>query len=208
MGPTNLRSGDHTGLFRLIVLLALVFGIGQLLFYDRAVQHGAGVVAPDPPVQLEVDGVKPFRHGEFLITPLASFDITARVLSKESYRFDDESDLSPLDLALGWGNMSDEAVLEHISISQSGRWYRWRTDNSPIPLREIETHSANMHMVPANKDVAEALDDLVEGEVVSISGYLIQADASSGVKWRSSLSRKDTGAKSCELVWVERVGVL
>ena len=48
--------------------------------------------------------------------------------------------------------MSDqEAVLQSIDISQSGRWYLvWTTRDFPIPRRAIETQSANMHMVPAN----------------------------------------------------------
>ena len=45
---------------------------------------------------------------------------------------DRESDLAPVDLALGWGRMSDEAILKDIQISQSGRFYFWHTvDCSP-----------------------------------------------------------------------------
>ena len=46
--------------------------------------------------------------------------------------------------------MSDEAVIDQIEISQSGRWYRWHSDALLIPKLEIQTHSANMHLIPAD----------------------------------------------------------
>lgn len=115
-----------------------------------------------------------------------------------------ESDLSPVDLALGWGKMSDERVLDSIDISQSGRWYRWRTDKLPIPMREIETHSANMHLIPANKSIKSTINRTRIGDIVEFSGNLIRVDAKDGWRWLSSLSRTDNGGHSCELIWVEK----
>ena len=59
--------------------------------------------------------------------------------------------------------MSDERVLENIKISQSGRFYHWRVDAFPIPRREIETHSANMHLIPANDFVEKAIGKIRQG---------------------------------------------
>ena len=69
---------------------------------------------------------------------------------------------------------------------------------------QIERNSANMHMIPANDDVADALDEVRVGNVVSLRGYLVEARAGDGWRWRSSLTRNDTGARACELVHVER----
>jgi hypothetical protein len=54
--------------------------------------------------------------GSDTLTSLASFDIRARVLARERYRFDRAADLSPIDLALGWGRMSESAVLDQLKI--------------------------------------------------------------------------------------------
>ena len=62
-----------------------------------------------------------------------------------------------------------------------------------------------MHMVPASADVERALKSIVPGQQVTFSGYLIEARAADGWHWRSSLTREDTGAGACELVWVERI---
>jgi hypothetical protein len=149
-----------------------------------------------------------FAHRGYRITALAEFELQARVLAREDYRFDAGADLSPVDLALGWGRMSDESVLEHIKIAQGGRFYFWYVNRFPIPRREIETHSANMHLIPGDETVAYRLKQIREGEVVAVRGYLVSVQGQNGFTWRSSLSRGDTGNGACELIWVEDLRVL
>lgn len=188
----------------LIILLTALL-VWQFSVSETPVELGPGVHAPDTPQQQALESPDSFALNGYRITPLAKFTIRAKVLSREDYRFGREADLSPLDVALGWGRMSDEAVLRNITISQSGRWYRWRTDAFPIPRREIETHSANMHLIPANDRVEDTLDDVDAGQVVELRGMLVRADADDGWRWVSSLTRNDTGARACELVYVEQV---
>lgn len=189
---------------KILAALVLIL-LAYFWLADGTVELGPGVLAPDTPVQTKIERTTPITDGDYRITPLAKFHITAKVLGKEKYRFGREADLSPVDLALGWGRMSDEAVLQEIDITQSGRWYRWRTKTMPIPRREIETHSANMHMIPADELIEDALQEIKPGEVVSLSGKLVRVEADDGWRWISSLTRKDTGSRACELVYVERV---
>ncbi|WIF66145.1 hypothetical protein QN096_20600 [Metapseudomonas otitidis] len=145
------------------------------------------------------------RVGKDRITPLQPFQLEARILGREDYRFDAGARLSPTDLALGWGPMADPAVLAQIRITQGNRWYHWSTERFPIPRREIETHSANMHMIPATAQVARDLADVAPGQRISISGQLVRVDGDDGFTWVSSLTREDTGNGACELVWLERI---
>src|SRR5437879_7077110 len=69
----------------------------------RPVHPRDGALAPDEPVQTDIERAAPVRHGRWLLTARASYDITARILSREDYRFDRIADLVPEDLALGWG---------------------------------------------------------------------------------------------------------
>jgi hypothetical protein len=165
---------------------------------------GPGVRAADPPQQYALADASPFEHGAYRITPLAGFGLRARVLGREDYRFDAEAGLSPTDLALGWGRMSDSAVLAGLAIRQSGRFYhyRWGSDGPPIPAAEIVRSSANMHLVPADAGVAAMLGRVRRGDIVVLEGQLIEARRSDGWRWRSSLSREDSGHGACELVWV------
>lgn len=141
--------------------------------------------------------------GEATVRPLAGFSIGARVLSREDYRLGREAEFSPVDLALGWGRMAEDAVLSRLDISQGGRWYRYRwTDAPPIPLDEIVRSSANMHMIPADDAVARALARIERGQRVRIDGWLVEVAAGDGWRWRSSLTREDSGGGACELVLV------
>jgi hypothetical protein len=145
----------------------------------------------------------PFARADASLAPLAGFSIDARVLSRRDYRSDREARYAPTDLALGWGRMGEDRVLARLDITQSARWYRYRYGGDPpIPPAEIDRSAANMHMIPGNDAVAAALREVEPGERVRIDGWLVEVRAPDGWRWRSSLSREDTGAGACELVYV------
>ncbi|MFT3930714.1 MAG: hypothetical protein QM709_10515 [Spongiibacteraceae bacterium] len=170
----------------------------------RGVQHGAGVLVSRAPQQELLSGASAFDFNGYRLTPLAGYDIEARLLARETYRMGREADLSPIDFGVGWGRMSDESILKQIDISQSNRFMHWRVKEFPIPQREIETSAANMHLIPADSAVARQLDKMRVGQIVRLRGRLVRADAQDGWHWVSSLSRDDTGAGACELFWVEQ----
>ncbi len=177
--------------------------------HDRAADRRvlrSGPVA-EIPVQSSASE-SPLQRAGYVIEPLASYEIRARVLSIERYRMGREADLSPVDFALGWGPMSDPAVLDRLSISQGNRWYHFRWEGSPpIDPSVMARSSANTHLVPADDLVKNRLLKVSKGEVVRLSGYLINVRHADGWTWRSSLTRDDTGGGSCELMWVTDVQV-
>jgi hypothetical protein len=180
------------------LFLIAVVAIGGYQYWHSHKSH-----APAVGVITSID--REWSANGYRIIPLEKFDFDARVLRIEHYSMDRESQLAPIDLALGWGPMAAPAVLDKITISQSNRFYYWHVDEFPIPRREIETHSANMHMVPATAEVERTLNSIKPGQHVKFSGYLIEARAPDGWRWKSSLTREDTGAGACELVWVEKI---
>lgn len=190
-----------------LVLALIAFGAWKT-FSSAEVVHAPGQIAPRNPIQSSASPSAPINSGVYTLEPLANYEIEARVLGREPYRSGREAELSPLDLALGWGAMSDSAVLAHLSISQGGRFYFYRWQNeAPIPSDEIAEHSANTHLIPANDQVREALDAVRVGQVVRLRGQLVEASAADGWRWRSSLTRNDTGAGACELFRVESIQI-
>lgn len=173
------------------------------------VTHPPGILAPAQPLQEPLDGTQPpsWRKGTDTIVPLARFSLTARVLSRADYSSGRGSRLAPVDLALGWGRMSDSAVLSDFSISQGGRFYAWRADTLPIPYAEVVRSSANMHMIPATPAVRAMLGYVRVGDIVTLDGYLVQVSGIDGFHWVSSLRRTDTGDGACELVWVRNLTI-
>ncbi|MDP1831883.1 MAG: hypothetical protein Q8K67_07475 [Geothrix sp.] len=182
-------------------LVALLMGFWW--WQGRPVHQSAGILAPGDPVQAAPESRAPWTFRNHRITPLAHFEIRARVLSIERYRFDRASELSSLDFALGWGPMSDSRILEAFSIQQRDRWYFWSAARMPLSESEVISHSANMHMIPATEAVANRLRSVRPGEIVELRGQLVRADGKDGWHWASSVSRADTGDGSCEVVWVE-----
>lgn len=189
------------------IIIGLVILSVFYLWSGSEISRAPGVLAPDEPYQKEVYSARFREINGYRVELLDSFDIRARVIAAERYWFDQGSALSPVDLVLGWGVMSDSAVLQQISISQGGRFYRWWVRTLSLPRRVIETQSANMHMIPATGEIGRQLKSIRAGNMVHLKGFLVEATSPQGFRWRSSLSREDTGGGACELVLVESIYV-
>lgn len=170
------------------------------LWPGRALRHPPGVlVAAEPEQHLIAGQPLPAPRG-WTLTAVATYTIKARVLHTRRY-WDAGRALVPRDVALGWGPMSDQAVLDGLKISQSTRFmfYQWE-DTPPIPGREIGCHSSNNHASP---EVAAVIRRLRAGQIATLRGYLVNATGPDGGHWNTSLSRTDDGNGACELFYVE-----
>jgi len=173
----------------------------------RPITHPPGILVAEAPVQVNIEPTS-FEMDGYQLSRKARFEIHARVLNTEPYYLRREADLSPIDLALGWGVMSDQSLLDQLDISQSSRWYHWRYEHSlPVPDQKIIASSSNMHMIPAGASVKRSLKKLRKGDIIFLQGYLVDVDHESGWRWRTSMSRTDIGAGACEIVYVESITV-
>jgi hypothetical protein len=170
------------------------------------ITHPAGVLVRAQPEQIMLAAPQPSisRNG-WTLQPLAVFSLDARVLGVKCYGDDFTADIAPCDLALGWGPMSDTAVLEKLDINQANRFYHWRYwGKAPIPEKDIVTHSANMHIVPADDSILQKVKALRKGALVRLSGNLVTATHPKGDKpWQTSLTRDDDGKGACEIFYVK-----
>jgi hypothetical protein len=190
----------------LVVAAITAFAIYQL-YSSRDVEHAPGVVAAKDPVQRVLDSAALIERGDFHLRPRAEFSATVRILRREDYSLGALAKLVPTDFAVGWGPMSDSAVLADIEISQGNRFYFWRTKNWPIARDEIEEHSANWHLIPENEAVSKVLGGLRAGSVVELRGQLVDIEGSEA-GMRTSLSRGDTGPGACEILLAESARVV
>jgi hypothetical protein len=191
------------------VVLLIYIGWGGWNWYsDRPFHQPDGVLAADDPRQTNLPTGDKVQVGRWTLTVRADYRITARILARERYHFDALADLVPEDLALGWGPMSDSRILRAIGISQSNRFYYWRVQqSSPLPQDSIITHSANTHVIPQNKMIARQLSRLRPGQVVTLSGELVDGVRDDGMWIKTSLVRDDTGAGACEVLLVSDVAL-
>jgi hypothetical protein len=164
-----------------------------------------GYADPSQPLQSDVRGqLGALRVNGARIEPLAGLSLQARVLHREDYAFGPEARYSPTDLALGWGPMAAPGMAKRLHVTQGGRWYRysWDEQGPPLPPTEVVRNSTNMHMVPADRAVAQALSRVRPDETVRVDGWLIKIQQDDGWRWKSSTSREDSGDGACELILV------
>jgi len=167
------------------------------VFVDPVQQPVQTEVSPDDVQQLALS-----IYETAAFEPKARYRIAARVLSRERYYLGWSAELAPVDLALGWGELSDPAIDEKVDWYQGSRWYFWKW-SEPLAISdgEIARQSANVHVVPATENVRRALLAIQDDDVIQLSGFLVNIKGSEGQRWQSSLKRTDTGGGSCEVLY-------
>jgi len=195
----------------MIRILFFVILAGWLTWFywpEHVVKRTPGIIAAGEPKQENVITPKVWKFNGYDITKLARFKLRARVLAHTTYYIDRESDLAPIDLVLGWDEMSDSTVLDKLTFKQGGRWYSYfYKDQPPLPVQLINNKSANMHIIPGDANVKRWVRKLNVGDIVTLEGFLVRAAGEDGWVWTSSLSRNDTGSGACELIWVDSIDV-
>ena len=172
------------------------------------------------PVQGDATGqVKMSLSGfDLNIKYLKSYQIDALVVGVEDYSLGGVGDdLVPRDLALVWGKVAEYNTRCGFDWSQSGRWYRWRAPSyealKPVgDVTYVNQHSSNNHLIAADEAVKNRISKVKVGDEVIISGFLVDVsgknDKGETFSWTSSTSRTDTGAHSCELIYVTDMDVI
>jgi hypothetical protein len=193
-----------------LLFFAAFLGGVHWWIYERSVVRPPGVLAAAEPSQQDLDPPPTFEYRGYRFIQRARYDITARVLRKEIYRVDGGAALAPVDVAVGWGPLSDTRIVDQLDFSQMGRFFYWKAkDPATFPLapRTLIAHGAQMHLIPATKDLDSRVRKLRPGQIATIGGYLVDIRGPGGFRWDTSLTRGDTGDGACEIVWVEKLDV-
>ncbi|MBN2222230.1 MAG: hypothetical protein JW708_08435 [Vallitaleaceae bacterium] len=157
----------------------------------------------DEPLFLTIDG----KDQEVELELLASYDLHAIVKSVNYFEEDLAAQISPIDLALAWGDINNPSIDKYVEYSQKDRWYFFSVNvKAPVPIEYVDYYSANTHLVPANLQVKEVLMNVDEEDYIHLTGYLINAYFENGY-WKTSLLRSDTGDGSCEIMYVTHVSL-
>lgn len=186
--------------FKCLIILAIGYGFWSYWLKPDHVNFNTSSVQ-------SINGIQQFQG--YNLTNLEPYGGEFRVLAKENYHLGREAEISPVDFALGWNKMADPQVYKQLSIRQSNRWYYWRYENNPpIPVHDIQTQSANTHLIPASKHIEQQLKAIDQDDLIYLKGQLVEVKSQDGWIWRSSLSREDTGGGACELMLVQEVRVI
>lgn len=200
--------GRIAGALAALALLAMLAGCSRPQWAGEAEFAPALQDAPlQEPAERELLGVR----GGFRVTRVARYALAARVLGVERYRWDAGAEAAPVDLALAWGTAADPQVVSRLKVSQSGRWFSWRLRDAhwPLPRHELQTQMANVHIVPETPEAFAFVRALEPGDVVALEGWLVDLTAEDGSGgMRTSLTRTDTGAGACEILYLTAARLL
>ncbi|HEX37597.1 MAG TPA: hypothetical protein ENG70_01865 [Candidatus Cloacimonetes bacterium] len=209
----------HTPVSRVILIVLVIISasvITAIVFLNKPISVEE-VDSPLDPMQdpLQIDDINEpgitYQSGNLNVIyfPQASYEITAKVMSKKKYHDGWSAKIGPYDFVLAWGNPTKPEMKNFIKYSQMRRFYFYKcTWDCPLTQEYISTHSANTHLIPANDNILKVLRKIKKGTVIKLWGYLINVEGTykeGNVSWRSSTTQKDTGNGACEVMYVEKV---
>jgi len=162
-------------------------------------------VASNDPILIEK------KEGHYTLTPVAEYQLAGVVVSKETYSYGWNAEISPIDLAIAWGKLAEPEYEKYVSFSQRNRWYFYEyKPESPLDHSYIISYSSNNHIIPATENISLALKAIAKKEKVILEGILVNLKGTykgGTVYWNTSLTRKDTGDASCELFYVTKLRI-
>jgi hypothetical protein len=171
--------------------------------------------ASQDPVQIPYKADEPIarevKDGYLMITPVAEYKISGVVVGKGTYSSDWAGEISPVDLVIAWGKLADPGSDRYITYTQGYRWYFYRCKaESPFDNSYVISHSSNNHIIPANENIRKAVKAVRRKDKVVLEGFLVNLKGTykeQPVAWNTSLSRMDSGNRSCELLYVSKVRI-
>ena len=176
-----------------ILLAILIVQVSASASVDHNISKGLAPLAKDQSIKM----LQPFK-GDF------------RILGSKIYHNDEQAKFSPIDYAVSWGLFAEPEIARHISVNQYDRYLNWKMDRLPVPKEQAMQMVSNMHIIPANPNIAKQIKNVKRGDLVRLKGELVEIKDKDLV-WTSSLTPTDTGDGACELFrvssieWIEKV---
>lgn len=176
-----------------ILLATLMVQVSANASVDHNISKGLAPLAKDQSIKM----LQPFK-GDF------------RILGSKIYHNDEQAKFSPIDYAVSWGLFAEPEIARHISVNQYDRYLNWKMDRLPVPKEQAMQMVSNMHIIPANPNIAKQIKNVKRGDLVRLKGELVEIK-NKDLVWTSSLTPTDTGDGACELFrvssieWIEKV---
>jgi hypothetical protein len=170
----------------------------------RSIAHAPGVLVPVEPRQTVLTGYSLPDIAGWKLRAVAEYELRGRVLGTKRYHSGASADLVPIDVAVGWGPMSDTRALEALTLSMGNRFFFYEWENTP-PLSDevILRNVSNNHVIAANDQVRSTIASLRPGHLIHFRGYLVDATKPGEGSWVTSRRRDDRGNGACEIFYVE-----
>ena len=197
-----------TGIIISLLILSSIVAIYAFVIKDidinKYISHQDNSYTSEEPVQtLYNNGSFSMGSGDetYTLTPVASYEISAKIVSIKTYNND--LGISPVDLCTVWGKIIND---QYITYSQSNRQcsYRYNGKDS-TDVSYIQSHVSNNHIIPANENISSIIKTIELNDIVTLRGYLVDVTKSNSNGkwiWKTSQTRYDTENGACEIIYV------
>ena len=168
------------------------------------------------PVQVEAAGEKVvvIDGTDVKITYVAEYAVSGRVVGTHDYVSDEVFDLlSPRDVALAWGWLSDKDADSDIDwgnfVNRGFRVsvYYDKGDSAENAVGALKGYMSNNHLIPYDDEANRLINEIRKGHFVRIEGFLVNVHyvvgpAGKYLDWNTSTTRDNW---DCEIVYVTNV---
>ena len=200
-----------------IIVFILLFIIINLLSVKKEYDFSYDIYNLPAPIQSRTTGdvTKNVMGTTVNISFVADYSIFGRVVDTVNYwPLSINDSLSPKDVALAWGSLADDNVLDCFYWASTNNRFthyltkdnRWR--NYFSSLNEVDVLYSNNHLIPADDNIKSKISAIKNGDYIKMDGYLVNVfynTKNMHYTWNSSVTRTDTGDGACEVFYVTNI---
>lgn len=185
------------------IFLVIVLIFCYLLWEQRPVRYGPGIIADTKPNVERIAFPDPIETDNYIITPKFEIHGTVRVIAKTRYWFEDMRHISSIDMLLSWDRMSDEDLLRRMLVKIDDRSYHVQMTKPPYLRGNIHEHLMMTHTIPASDRIQEKLISIRRGQLITFTGYIVDIQNRIGTEWISPVRDKWPAQRSSQWIWIE-----
>lgn len=185
------------------IFLVIVLIFCYLLWEQRPVRYGPGIIADTKPNVERIAFPDPIETDNYIITPKFEIHGTVRVIAKTRYWFEDMRHISSIDMLLSWDRMSDEDLLRRMLVKIDDRSYHVQMTKPPYLRGNIHEHLMMTHTIPASDRIQEKLKSIRRGQLITFTGYIVDIQNRIGTEWISPVRDKWPAQRSSQWIWIE-----
>lgn len=185
------------------IFLVIVLIFCYLLWEQRPVRYGPGIVADSKPNVERIAFPNPIETDNYIITPKFELNGTVRVIAKNRYWFEEMRHISSIDLLLSWDRMSDEDLLRRMLVKIDDRSYHVQMTKPPYQRGNIHEHLLMTHTIPASDRIQEKLKSIRRGQLITLTGYIVDIQNRIGTEWISPVRDQWPAQRSSQWIWIE-----
>lgn len=173
------------------IALITVVAASFMAWTNFPVHHGPGIKAPDAPSINKILFPKTSEYRSGQIKPTHTISATVRILDKTRFYFDDKKDLSPVDVLVGWKEMSDNKNLDFMLTEADNRTYSIQYSEPPMAVNKIYQLSDLWHLLPADQETEDRILSLRTGHIIRVKGQVAELKVPGQYSWKSSSDSRD-----------------